>query len=93
MPELLPATGGIVLADACMLRMLQRVALGQHSTPAGAMLPDLRVREVLTLAAPASVVFTVGLFPATLTGTLVLTVGRPVEQTTAAVKAIGPPSG
>ena len=92
MLKVLLAMGGIVLAAAYMLWMLQRVALGQPSTPAGSMLPDLGAREILTLAPLVVVVFAVGLFPAPLTETLELTVNGLVEQATAVLEAVGTPS-
>ena len=49
-PRVLLAMGGIVLAAAYMLWMLQRVALGKASTRAAEVLPDLSAREMATLA-------------------------------------------
>ena len=89
MLKVLLAMGGIVLAAAYMLWMLQRVALGKPSTPAGAMLPDLGAREILTLAPLVIVVFAVGLFPAAITEALELTVNGLVEQATAVAEATG----
>jgi len=57
------AMGGIVLAAAYMLWMLQRVALGQAATRAAALLPDLSARETLILVPLAIVIFWVGLYP------------------------------
>ncbi len=57
------AMGGIVLAAAYMLWMLQRVALGQAATSAAALLPDLSVRETVILVPLAIVIFWVGLYP------------------------------
>jgi NADH-quinone oxidoreductase subunit M len=57
------AMGGIVLAAAYMLWMLQRVTLGQAATPAAALLADLSVRETVVLAPLAILIFGVGLFP------------------------------
>jgi len=57
------AMGGIVLAAAYMLWMLQRVTLGEASTRAAALLPDLSLRETVTLAPLAIVIFWVGLYP------------------------------
>ena len=89
MLKVLLAMGGIVLAAAYMLWMLQRVALGKPSSSAGAMLPDLGAREILTLAPLAIVVFSVGLFPAPLTETLELAVSGLVEQAAAALEGVG----
>ena len=44
------AMGGIVLAAAYMLWMLQRVMLGQVPTPAIGLLPDFSLREIVVLA-------------------------------------------
>ena len=57
------AMGGIVLAAAYMLWMLQRVVLGKASRSAVATLPDLGSREVLTLLPLAIMVFLIGLYP------------------------------
>ena len=57
------AMGGIVLAAAYMLWMLQRVTLGQAATRAAALLPDLSLRETVTLAPLAILIFWVGLYP------------------------------
>lgn len=89
MLKVLLAMGGIVLAAAYMLWMLQRVALGRPSSPTGAALPDLGAREILTLAPLVIVVFLVGLYPAAVTEMLDSTVNGLVEQTTVALEAIG----
>jgi NADH-quinone oxidoreductase subunit M len=57
------AMGGIVLAAAYMLWMLQRVTLGQAETRAAALLPDLSLRETVTLMPLAILIFWVGLYP------------------------------
>lgn len=57
------AMGGIVLAAAYMLWMLQRVTLGQAATRAAALLPDLSLREMVTLSPLAILIFWVGLYP------------------------------
>ncbi|HJN07853.1 MAG TPA: NADH-quinone oxidoreductase subunit M [Pirellulaceae bacterium] len=57
------AMGGIVLAASYMLWMLQRVALGQAATRAASLLPDLTVREAVTLVPLALVIFWVGVYP------------------------------
>ncbi|MCI0422747.1 MAG: NADH-quinone oxidoreductase subunit M [Acidobacteria bacterium] len=57
------AMGGIVLAAAYMLWMLQRVTLGQAATRTAALLPDLSLRETVTLAPLAILIFGVGLYP------------------------------
>jgi NADH-quinone oxidoreductase subunit M len=60
------AMGGIVLAAAYMLWMLQRVALGKVSTPVVALLPDLSARETVTLTPLVLMIFGVGLYPSPL---------------------------
>jgi NADH-quinone oxidoreductase subunit M len=57
------AMGGIVLAAAYMLWMLQRVALGQAATPTAALLSDLSIRETAILVPLAIVILGVGLYP------------------------------
>jgi NADH-quinone oxidoreductase subunit M len=64
------AMGGIVLAAAYMLWMLQRVTLGQVATRAATLLPDLSVRETIILAPLAIVIFCVGLYPGRLMETM-----------------------
>ena len=55
--------GGIVLAAAYMLWMLQRVALGEASTKVAKVLPDLSNRECATLIPLAILVLSIGLYP------------------------------
>jgi NADH-quinone oxidoreductase subunit M len=55
--------GGIVLAAAYMLWMLQRVALGEPSTEVVKVLPDLSNRELATLIPLAILVLCIGLYP------------------------------
>jgi NADH-quinone oxidoreductase subunit M len=55
--------GGILLAAAYMLWMLQRVALGEPSTEAAKVLPDLSNRELATLIPLAILVLCIGLYP------------------------------
>jgi len=55
--------GGIVLAAAYMLWMLQRVALGEPNTKAAGLLPDLNRRELVTVLPLAVLIFVIGLYP------------------------------
>ncbi|NKB81841.1 MAG: NADH-quinone oxidoreductase subunit M [Nitrospirales bacterium] len=55
--------GGIVLAAAYMLWMLQKVALGEPSTKAVEILPDLSNRELATVIPLAILVLWIGLYP------------------------------
>jgi len=55
--------GGIVLAAAYMLWMLQRVVLGEPKTEAAKVLPDLSNRELATLIPLAILVLCIGLYP------------------------------
>ena len=55
--------GGIVLAAAYMLWMLQRVTLGEPNTKAAGLLPDLNRRELVTVTPLAILVLVIGLYP------------------------------
>ena len=55
--------GGIVLAAAYMLWMLQRVAMGRPRTQAASRLQDLGTREMATVIPLAVLIFWVGLYP------------------------------
>jgi NADH-quinone oxidoreductase subunit M len=55
--------GGIVLAAAYMLWMLQKVALGEPSNKAAEVLPDLSNRELATVIPLAILVLWIGLYP------------------------------
>ena len=55
--------GGIVLAAAYMLWMLQRVTLGEPATKAASLLPDLTRRELVTVIPLAVLVLWIGLYP------------------------------
>jgi len=70
------AMGGIVLAASYMLWMLQRVALGEAATRAASLLPDLTVREALTLVPLAVIVLWVGVYPGPLMKMMKLSVDK-----------------
>jgi len=55
--------GGIVLAAAYMLWMLQRVALGEPATKTAAALSDVSNRELATLIPLAIIILWIGLYP------------------------------
>src|SRR5690606_28896603 len=55
--------GGIVLAAAYMLWMLQRVVLGQPKTPTISQLPDLSIRELATVIPLDILILWIGLYP------------------------------
>ena len=55
--------GGIVLAAAYMLWMLQRLALGEPNTEVAKVLPDLTRRELATVIPLAILVLWIGLYP------------------------------
>ena len=74
--------GGIVLAAAYMLWMLQRVALGEARTEAAKMLPDLSNRELATLIPLAILVLGIGLYPGPLMEIMDASVIHLIEQTT-----------
>ncbi len=79
--RVLLAMGGIVLAAAYMLWMLQRVVLGKASTREAALLPDLDMRETATLVPLAILVFILGLYPGPLMELMDSSVTSLVEQT------------
>ena len=75
------AMGGIVLAAAYMLWMLQRVALGESKTKAASLLSDLTGRELATVVPLAILVFWIGLYPGPLMEMMEPSVRRILEQT------------
>ena len=74
------AMGGIVLAASYMLWMLQRVVLGQAATSTAAQLPDITVRETVTLAPLVVLVFAMGVYPRPLMELMNAAVTKLVEQ-------------
>jgi NADH-quinone oxidoreductase subunit M len=80
--KVLLAMGGIILAAAYMLWMLQRVVLGRASSHAVAILPDLNARETATLVPLVIMVFLVGLYPGPLMELLDVSVTHLLEQST-----------
>jgi len=74
--------GGIVLAAAYMLWMLQRVALGEAKTEAAKVLPDLSNRELATLIPLAILVVCIGLYPGPLMEMIDASVTHLIHQTT-----------
>ena len=74
--------GGIILAAAYMLWMLQRVALGDAKTEAAKMLPDLSKRELATLIPLAILVLCIGLYPGPLMELMDASVINLIQQTT-----------
>ena len=72
--------GGIVLAAAYMLWMLQRLALGEPSTKAAGVLPDLTARELASVIPLAILVLWIGLYPAPLMETMDASVTHLVQQ-------------
>jgi NADH-quinone oxidoreductase subunit M len=84
--KVLLAMGGIVLAAAYMLWMLQRVILGEAPTRAVSVLPDLGVRETAILAPLAILIFVAGLYPGPLMKTMDGSVTALVAQMQDAVK-------
>jgi NADH-quinone oxidoreductase subunit M len=57
------AATGIVLGAAYLLWLYQRVFFGEVTNPANASLPDLSIREQLTLAPLVIMAFWIGLYP------------------------------
>ena len=78
--KVLLAMGGIVLAAAYMLWMLQRVILGQAATRAMELLPDLSPRETAVLVPLAVLIFVIGLYPGPLMKTMDHSVSALVDQ-------------
>jgi NADH-quinone oxidoreductase subunit M len=74
------AMGGIVLAAAYMLWMLQRVALGEPVSKAAAILPDLSNRELATVIPLAIMVLGIGLYPGPLMEMMDASVAHLVQQ-------------
>jgi NADH-quinone oxidoreductase subunit M len=74
------AMGGIVLAAAYMLWMLQRVALGEPVSKAAANLPDLSNRELATVIPLAIMVLGIGLYPGPLMEMMDASVTHLVQQ-------------
>ena len=72
--------GGIVLAAAYMLWMLQRVALGEPSTKAAGLLPDLSRRELASVIPLAILVLWIGLYPGPLMEMMDASVSHLVQQ-------------
>ncbi len=75
--------GGIVLAAAYMLWMLQRLALGEPSTKVAAVLPDLTTRELASVIPLAIVVLWIGLYPGPLMEMMDASVTHLVQQVAA----------
>ncbi len=74
--------GGILLAASYMLWMLQRLALGEPSSKAVKVLPDLSNRELATLIPLAILVLCIGLYPGPLMEMMDASVIHLIEQTT-----------
>ena len=71
---------GVILAAAYMLRMLQKVAYGGTSNPNHSLLPDLGLREVITLVPLLVFVFWIGLHPAPFTRVMHASVQHLMDQ-------------
>ena len=74
--------GGIILAAAYMLWMLQRVALGKPNTEAAKVLPDLSKRELATLIPLAVLVLCIGFYPGPLMEMMDASVAHLIQQFT-----------
>ena len=74
--------GGILLGAAYMLWMLQRLVLGEPSTEAAKVLPDLSNRELATLIPLAILVLCIGLYPGPLMEMMDASVIHLIHQTT-----------
>jgi len=84
------AMGGIVLAAAYMLWMLQRVALGEPVSKAAAILPDLSNRELATVIPLAIMILGIGLYPGPLMEMMDASVTHLVQQMGAAQPSLPP---
>ncbi len=73
--------GGIVLAAACMLWMLQRVTLGRPMTHAASLLRDLGPRELATVLPLVVIIFWVGLYPGPLLEMMNTSVTHLIQET------------
>jgi NADH-quinone oxidoreductase subunit M len=71
---------GVVLAAAYMLRMLQKIAYGGTSNPDHSHVPDLGLREILTLTPLLFLVFWIGLHPEPFTHVLDASVKHLLDQ-------------
>ena len=74
--------GGIILAAAYMLWMLQRVALGKPNTKSAKVLPDLSKRELATLIPLAVLVLCIGFYPGPLMEIMDASVAHLIQQFT-----------
>ena len=74
--------GGILLAAAYMLWMLQRLVLGDPLTEVAKVIPDLSRRELATLIPLAILVICIGLYPGPFMETMDASVTNLIEQTT-----------
>jgi len=74
--------GGILLGAAYMLWILQRLVLGEPSTEAAKVLPDLSNRELATLIPLAILVLCIGLYPQPLMEMMDVSVIHLIQQTT-----------
>ena len=72
--------GGIVLAAAYMLWMLQKVVMGEPNTKAAESLPDLSSRELATVIPLAILVLWIGLYPGPLMEMMDVSVTHLVQQ-------------
>lgn len=80
--KVLLAMGGIVLAAAYMLWMLQRVAFGRSRTAFAARLPDLNWRETVTMIPLVVMVFWIGLYPGPFLNVMDASVSHLVQHAT-----------
>ncbi len=72
-----------MLAAAYMLWMLQRLALGEPSTKAASVLPDLTTRELASVIPLAILVLWIGLYPGPLMEMMDASVTHLVQQMSA----------
>ena len=82
--------GGIVLAAAYMLWMLQRLALGEPNLEVAKVLPDLTNRELATVIPLAILVLWIGLYPGPLMEMMDASVTHLVQQMVATQPPLPP---
>ena len=76
---------GIILAAVYLLWMVQRVLFGPITKESNRDLPDINLREAMTLVPLALLVFWIGIYPAPFLDVMHATVGHLLDQYTASL--------
>jgi len=79
------ATLGVILAAVYLLWMVQRVLFGPITKESNRDLPDINLREAITLVPLALLVFGIGIYPAPFLDVMHATVGHLLDQYTASL--------